>query len=99
MNASERNTEADDTEGTATASAAATESPTATNSTTKVKPPKKKSSTIWKHYDENFVEEMVDDIVIKKPTSKYCGNVLNAPSKQGITCHRIITICFFLDKK
>lgn len=85
MNASERNTEADDTEGTATTSAAATESPTATNSTTKVRPPTKKTSAIWKHYDEIFVEEMVDDMVIKKPTCKNCDDVLNAPSKQGTT--------------
>jgi hypothetical protein len=81
MNASERNTEADDTEGTAVA----IESPMATNSTTKVRPPKKKISAIWKHYDEIFVKEMVDDMVIKKLTCKYCDDVLNAPSKQGTT--------------
>jgi uncharacterized iron-regulated protein len=85
MNPSERNTKANDTEGTATASAAATESPMATNSATKVRLPKKKTSAIWKHYDEIFVEEMVDDMVIKKPTCKYCDDVLNAPSKQGTT--------------
>jgi hypothetical protein len=82
MNPSERNTEADNTEGTT----AATEYPTATNSTTKVRPPNKKISAIWKHYDEIFVKEMVDDMVIKKPTCKYRDDVLNAPSKKGTTC-------------
>lgn len=65
-----------------------TDSPNGRTSTTKVKLPKKKTSKVWDHYTEIFVEETVDDMVIKKPMAAcmYCDDVLCASSKQGTTC-------------
>ena len=86
-NASER-----DTEVNIEASGAAnvvTESEAAAGGTppTRVKRAKKKTSPIWKHFTEVFVEEKVDDMVIKKPRAvcKYCDDVLSSQSNQGTT--------------
>ena len=86
-NASER-----DTEVNIEASGAAnvvTESEAAAGGTppTRVKRAKKKTSPIWKHFTEVFVEEKVDDMVIKKPMAacKYCDDVLSSQSNQGTT--------------
>lgn len=55
--------------------------------TTKVKLPKKKTSKVWDHYTEIFVEETVDDMVINKPMAACmcCDDVLYVSSKQGTT--------------
>jgi hypothetical protein len=64
-----------------------TDSPNGRTSATKVKLPKKKTSKVWDHYTEIFVEETVDGMVTKKPMAacKYCVDVLCASSKQGTT--------------
>ena len=70
-----------------------TESPTGCNSALKIKQAKKKTSPVWKHFNEIFVEENVDDMVIKKAMAAcmYCDDVLPAPHTYGI-----ITIHFMM---
>ena len=83
MNASEADKEASGAAATQTE----TESPTGCNSALKIKQAKKKTSPGWKHFNEIFVEENVDDMVIKKAMAAcmYCDDVLPAPSNQGTT--------------
>jgi len=47
---------------------------TGRTSVTKIKGPKKKTSPVWKHFTEVFIEEKVDDMVVLKMTAEcnYC---------------------------
>lgn len=97
VNASEANKEASGAAATQTE----TESPTGRNSALKIKQAKKKTSPGWKHFNEIFVEENVDDMVIKKAMAAcmYCDDVLPAPSNQVRHAYGIITIHFMMMPK
>lgn len=65
--------------------AAVAGTPAARGVATKVRGPKKKTSKVWKFFTEIFVEEMMEDMVIKKPMKacNYCDDVLCAQNKRS----------------
>ncbi|CAL5046611.1 unnamed protein product [Urochloa decumbens] len=88
VNASEQGIEADVQASGAAHDVTESETPTGGTSSSNAKRRKKrKTSQVWQHYTDVFVEEKVDDMVIQKPMAacKYCTNVLCATSKQGTT--------------
>ncbi|CAN6178955.1 unnamed protein product [Urochloa humidicola] len=80
MNASENGIEAN----VEASVAAESETPTGGASSSNVKRKKRRTSKVWQHYTDDFVEEKVGDMVTQKAMAacKYCSDVLCASSSQ-----------------